>query len=225
MNKKHSCLQDFVVCLGEIKSPQVSLIDDKSVIWKLLQYLQILLNVQHRRLVYGFLTNFTTITFFYVEKNLCSNSYKYYQSQNLKMFHYLSETSSSIDMITTNEQLRKAYFNKDTWKIFTKFLTINIDFYDYIALNINPLDDLLGDRYNIRRKLGRGTIKMVFLLEKNEDNYSNDDLQHCVMKILTHSAYMPYMPNEVKTIQQLKQMNNLDKFNLFFEDLLYASPS
>ncbi|CAF3932652.1 unnamed protein product, partial [Rotaria sp. Silwood1] len=141
------------------------------------------------------------------------------------MFHYLSETSSSIDMITTNEQLRKAYFNKDTWKIFTKFLTINIDFYDYIALNINPLDDLLGDRYNIRRKLGRGTIKMVFLLEKNEDNYSNDDLQHCVMKILTHSAYMPYMPNEVKTIQQLKQMNNLDKFNLFFEDLLYASPS
>ncbi|CAF2803173.1 unnamed protein product [Rotaria sp. Silwood2] len=44
---KHSCLQDFVVCLGEVIPPQVSL-TDKTAIGKTLQHLQILLNLQQR---------------------------------------------------------------------------------------------------------------------------------------------------------------------------------
>ncbi|CAF4714545.1 unnamed protein product, partial [Rotaria sp. Silwood2] len=79
------------------------------------------------------------------------------------MFNYLSATSSSIDTITTTEQSRQTYFNKDTWEIFMKFLTMNANFYEYTQLNINSLDDLLGDKYNIRRKLGIDLTAMVFL--------------------------------------------------------------
>jgi hypothetical protein len=56
-------LQDFVVCVGEIKGPHVA-ISDKSAKGQILQYLQTLLTVQDRERIYGFLTNFTYITFF-----------------------------------------------------------------------------------------------------------------------------------------------------------------
>ncbi|CAF4589510.1 unnamed protein product [Rotaria sp. Silwood2] len=221
---KHSCLQDFVVCLGEVKSPQVSLADE-SVIGQTLQHLQMLLNLQKREKIYGFLTNFKHITFFYIEANEFDHSIKYYKSQDLEMFNYLPATSSSINTITTTEQSRQVYINEDTWKILTKFLTMNIDFYEYTQFNINPLDDLLGDKYNIRRKLGIGATAIVFLLEKNEDNYSNDDLQHCVIKIFRKHSYSEVLSNELKITAQLKQFNNSSKFNLFFEDTLYSPPT
>ncbi|CAF3775944.1 unnamed protein product [Rotaria sp. Silwood1] len=219
---KHSCLQDFVICLGEVNSSQVSL-TDKSVIGQTLQHLQMLLNLQQRERIYGFLTNFTHITFFYIEAEKFDHTINYYKSQDLEMFNYLPATSLSIDTITTTEQLRQAYVNKDTWNIFTKFLTMKANFYEYTQLNINPLDDLLSNRYNIRRKLGIGATAMVFLLEKNENNYSNDDFQHCVMKIFREHSYSKVLSNELKITQQLKQINNSNKFNLFFEDILYSS--
>ncbi|CAF4697490.1 unnamed protein product [Rotaria sp. Silwood2] len=141
------------------------------------------------------------------------------------MFNYLPATSSSIDTITTTEQSRQVYINEDTWKILTKFSTMNIDFYGYTQFNINPLDDLLGDKYNIRRKLGIGATAIVFLLEKNEDNYSNDDLQHCVIKFFRKHSYSEVLSNELKITAQLKLFNNSSKFNLFFEDILYSPPT
>ncbi|CAF5154749.1 unnamed protein product [Rotaria sp. Silwood1] len=85
------------------------------------------------------------------------------------MFTYSSETLSSIDTsttVTTTENARKLDVNKDTWKIFTNFLTMNTNFYQYTRLNIDPHDDLLGDRYMITKKLGFVISSMVYLLEK-----------------------------------------------------------
>ncbi|CAF3773110.1 unnamed protein product [Rotaria sp. Silwood1] len=149
---KHSCLQDFVICLGEVNSPQVSL-TDKSVIGQTLQHLRMLLNLQQRERIYGFLTNFTHITFFYIEAEKFDHTINYYKSQDLEMFNYLPATALSIDTITTTEQLRQAYVNKDTWNIFTKFLTMNANFYEYTQLNINPLDDLLSKFLLFKNKL------------------------------------------------------------------------
>src|SRR5690348_2242429 len=84
--------------------------------------------------------------FFYVEKKSDSNSYEYFQSQELEMFNYFSETLSSIGTSTITENTRKLSVNKDIWKIFLNFFTMNIDFYQYKGLNIDPNDDLLSDR-------------------------------------------------------------------------------
>ncbi|CAF5064303.1 unnamed protein product, partial [Rotaria sp. Silwood1] len=171
INKEDSFLQDFVVCLGNLKSPNVSLSED-SIIEEILQYLKIILTVQCRRIIFGFLSNYTHIKFFGVQKNFDLNSYEYFQNQELEMFNYLSETLSSIDTSTITENKRKLGVNKDTWKIFIQFLTMNFWNYYYNVLEIDPNDDLLGDQYMITKKLVNGYNSMVYLLEKIEDNHS-----------------------------------------------------
>ncbi|CAF3944401.1 unnamed protein product, partial [Rotaria sp. Silwood1] len=171
INKEDSSLQDFVVCLGNLKSPNVSLSED-SIIEEILQYLKIILTVQCRRIIFGFLSNYTHIKFFGVQKNFDLNSYEYFQNQELEMFNYLSETLSSIDTSTITENKRKLGVNKDTWKIFIQFLTMNFWNYYYNVLEIDPNDDLLGDQYMITKKLVNGYNSMVYLLEKIEDNHS-----------------------------------------------------
>ncbi|CAF4421535.1 unnamed protein product, partial [Rotaria magnacalcarata] len=59
------------------------------------------------------------------------------------MFNNYSETSSSTDMLMTNEEWKNKYLNE----------VMNDNLYEYKALNINPRDDLLYNRYNIRKKL------------------------------------------------------------------------
>ncbi|CAF5041271.1 unnamed protein product [Rotaria sp. Silwood1] len=187
INKEDSSLQDFVVCLGNLKSPNVSLSED-SIIEEILQYLKIILIVQRRQFIHGFLSNYTHIKFFRVYKNSDSNSYEYFQSQELEMFNYLSETLSSIDTSAITENKRKLGVNKDTWEIFITFLTMYFCYYHYEGLKIYPDDDLLGDRYMITKKLVNGHNSMVYLLEKIEDNHSTEDSPHYVMKILrTHT--------------------------------------
>ncbi|CAF1164388.1 unnamed protein product [Rotaria sp. Silwood1] len=151
INKEDSFLQDFVVCLGNLKSPNVSLSED-SIIEEILQYLKIILTVQCRESIFGFLSNYTHIKFFHVHKNSYSNSYEYFQSQELEMFNYLSEILSSIDTSTITENKRKLGVNKDTWNIFIEFLTMDFCYYYYEGLQINPDDDLLGDRYMITKE-------------------------------------------------------------------------
>ncbi|CAF3897947.1 unnamed protein product [Rotaria sp. Silwood1] len=226
IDKEVECLQDFVVCLGNIKSPNVSLSED-SIIEEILQYLKIILAVQGREKIYGFLSNCTHIKFFYVKKKSDSNSYEFFQSQQLEMFTYSSEALSSIDTstITTTENTRKLGVNKNTWKIVTNFLTMNIDFYQYTRLNIDPNNDLLRDRYMITKKLGIGVSSMVYLLEKNEDNHSVEDSPHYVMKILKESKYSECFLNEVEMAKKLKRFNDLNKFHLFFQDILYPLSS
>ncbi|CAF4039670.1 unnamed protein product, partial [Rotaria sp. Silwood1] len=69
----------------------------------------------------------------------------------------MTETSSSTGMSRkTTKSSKKLRFNKDTWKIFIKFLTMNNEFYEYTTLDIDAHDDLLDDRYTIRTRLGNG---------------------------------------------------------------------
>ncbi|CAF1278027.1 unnamed protein product [Rotaria sordida] len=219
-DNQNQCLKDFVVCLGELKLPTFS-IDQTLCIGQLLQYMTTLLKIQNREKIYGFLTNFQYMTYYYVEKHQFPNSYTYYKSQHIKMFNYSCKISSINT--TTTEQITNIDFNENGWKLFTKFLTMNSDFYQYTALYINPSIDLLGQRYNIKKKLGNSLSSMVYLLKKNENNYSNDDLQCLVMKICTRSLYLHLFKNEFEIIKQLKQLNNSNKFNLFFEDILNSS--
>ncbi|CAF5065095.1 unnamed protein product, partial [Rotaria sp. Silwood1] len=107
---------------------------------------------QSRKIIFGFLSNYTHIKFFHVHKNSYSNSYEYFQSQELEMFNYLSEILSSIDTSTITENKRKLGVNKDTWNIFIEFLTMDFCYYYYEGLQINPDDDLLGDRYMITKE-------------------------------------------------------------------------
>ncbi|CAF5066520.1 unnamed protein product, partial [Rotaria sp. Silwood1] len=113
IDQEESCLQDFVVCLGNLISPYLSLSVD-SLVEEILQYLTMILAAQNREKIYGFISNYTHIKFFYVQKKSDSNSYEYFQSQELEMFNYLSETLSSIDISTTIENTRKLSVNKDT---------------------------------------------------------------------------------------------------------------
>ncbi|CAF3410211.1 unnamed protein product [Rotaria socialis] len=164
MDKPQSkCFQDFIVCLDELKTPPTSL-DNEVTIGRVLQYLTNALKVQNRRKIYGFLANFTHITFYCTEKKPYSTSYNYYKSQNFKLFDSFSELSSSVGT--------KRNLNKETWKIFTTYLTMNPNFYQYTTLNINPLDDLRGDRYSIskekRLSFALLKVKPVFLLRSVE---------------------------------------------------------
>ncbi|CAF1481836.1 unnamed protein product [Rotaria sp. Silwood1] len=171
-------------------------------------------------MIHGFISNYTHIKFFRVQKNFYSNSYEYFQSQELEMFNYLSETLSSIDTSTITENKRKLAVNKDTWKIFIKFLTMDFGYYDYDGLQIEPNDDLLADRYMITKKLGNRYKSMVYLLEKNQDNHSTEDSQHYVMKILKTDTDSEYLLNEVKITKILKRFNNSNKFYLFFQNII-----
>ncbi|CAF3832116.1 unnamed protein product [Rotaria sp. Silwood1] len=219
INKEDSFLQDFVVCIGNLKSPNVSLSED-SIIEEILQYLKIILTVQRRQFIHGFLSNYTHIKFFRVYKNSDSNSYEYFQSQELEMFNYLSETLSPIDMSAITENKRKLGVNKDTWKMFIEFLTMDFAYYHYEGLKIRPIDDLLGDRYMITKKLINGYKSMVYLLEKNEDNHSAEDSPHSVMKILKTNRDSKYLLNEIKIAKILKRFNDSNKFHLFFQNII-----
>ncbi|CAF4727512.1 unnamed protein product [Rotaria sp. Silwood1] len=225
INQEKSCLQDFVVCLGNLISPYVSF-SANSMIEEILLYLKIILAVQHRETIYGFISNYTHIKFFYVKKKSDSDSYEFFQSQELEMFTYSFEILSSVDTsTTTTENTRKLGVNKDTWKIFTNFLTMNTDFYQYARLKIDPHDDLLGDRYMITKKLGIGVSSMVYLLEKNEDNHSIEDSPYYVMKVLKESECSKCFRQEIKMAKKLKEFNDLNKFHLFFQDILYSLSS
>jgi hypothetical protein len=210
------CVQDFIVCLGQLKTPSTSL-DNEATIGEVLQCLTNVLKVQNRRKIYGFVTNFTHMTFYCAEKKPYSTSYHYYKSQHLEMFNCLSKASSSVGT--------KRKLNKEAWEIFTTFLTMNPDFYQYTTLNINPLDDLRGDRYSISRKLGTGVTSMVYSLVKKQDNYLIDDVENCVIKISKRTTCSESLINELKIIEQLKQSNNQNKFDLFFENVIDSSPA
>ncbi|CAF4296365.1 unnamed protein product [Rotaria sordida] len=97
INKKeeHEALQDFIVCVGELKSPTNS-INSKESMGQLLRYLALILDVQKRVKIYGFLTNVKFIKFFYVTKDPHSSSCHYYESDDkLEMISGLPKPSSS----------------------------------------------------------------------------------------------------------------------------------
>ncbi|CAF3666299.1 unnamed protein product [Rotaria sp. Silwood1] len=63
-----TCLQDFVICLGELKTSTTP-IDNEEAKGQTLYYLKILLEVQDRKKAYGFLTNITHMSNFILYKN------------------------------------------------------------------------------------------------------------------------------------------------------------
>ncbi|CAF1354068.1 unnamed protein product [Rotaria sp. Silwood1] len=91
IDQEEPCLKDFIVSFGNLMSPYVSLSAD-SMIEEILQYLTMILAVQHREKIYGFLSNYIHIKFFYVKKKSDSEWYDFFQSQELEMFTYSSET-------------------------------------------------------------------------------------------------------------------------------------
>ncbi|CAF3770701.1 unnamed protein product, partial [Rotaria sp. Silwood1] len=192
----------------------------ESSIGQMLHYLHLLLDIQNCKKIYSFSINCKQITFFYVEKESKSNLYNYYKSQDLDMFNNYSETSLPVDMIITKEEWKNKYLNEVIWKIFTNFLTMSNNFYEYATLNIDPRDDLFDCRYMIRKKLGIGLTTMVYLLEKKEDNYLIEDSPHYAMKILKENDYSEYFLNEIKITEKLTQFDNSNKFYLFFQDIL-----
>ncbi|CAF4012900.1 unnamed protein product [Rotaria sp. Silwood1] len=218
IEKERQCLQDFIVCLDAFKKSYASLTE--SSIGQMLHYLHLLLDIQNRKKIYGFPINCKQITFFYVEKECKSNLYNNNKSQDLDMFNNYSETSLPVDMIITKEEWKNKYLNEVIWKIFTNFLTMSNNFYEYATLNIDPRDDLFDCRYMIRKKLGIGLTTMVYLLEKKEDNYLIEDSPHYAMKILKENDYSEYFLNEIKITEKLTQFDNSNKFYLFFQDIL-----
>ncbi|CAM4784273.1 unnamed protein product [Rotaria magnacalcarata] len=219
-------LEDFVVFVGDLKAADVRL-TDRAAMGQILQYLKVLIDVQQRQKIYGFLSNYKHMKFFYVEK-LSSNSYEYFESQELEMFSSLSETSSSSSSRSRrkiNQNITNLTINKDSWKIFTKFLTMNYEFYQYRRLNIDPCDDLLTNRYMISKRLGNGLTSTVYLLEKIINKSSVKTLSFYVIKILTNNSYAKYFTTEMKITKELKKFHNSKKFNLYFQDILYSLSS
>ncbi|CAF1928962.1 unnamed protein product [Rotaria magnacalcarata] len=166
-----NCLQDFAVCLGELKCSNKDN-TERRFIGQLLQYLSVLLKKQARPKIYGFLLNNEYIKFYYVERRPNSSDYNYYQSKPLPIYDYSSKKLpiNNRQKITTNEESKKHFhYCEDTWKIFTKFLIMNMDFYRYETLNIDPCDNQLN-KYLITKRLGYGLTSKIYLLNNQENN-------------------------------------------------------
>ncbi|CAF5139368.1 unnamed protein product [Rotaria sp. Silwood1] len=123
---------------------------------------------------------------------------------------------------TINKQLRQIDLNKDTWIIFTKFLIMNMDFYQYTTLIESDINKLFNNKYDIIRKLGSGLTSNVYLLEKNQNNNCLDYGQQCVIKICKQTKYLSLYLYEIKI---MKELNISNRFNLFFENIIDSSPT
>ncbi|CAF0956718.1 unnamed protein product [Rotaria sordida] len=226
IKNEYQCLQDFVVIIGNIKEPTES-IDDIEAKNEILMYLKILLNKQDRNKIYGFLTNNKCIKFFCVKKNSDFYLYDYFESPTLNMFDYLFNVTPSMKMFKTNtsfiEESKNISLNKETWIIFTKFLIMHKDFYEYTTLNINDIHTVLSNRYSIMKTLGKCSTSNFYLLEKTKNNIYSNDTEHCIIKIYRHNEYSSLYLNEIKIIKELKKLNISNNFNLFFEDVISLS--
>ncbi|CAF5062812.1 unnamed protein product, partial [Rotaria sp. Silwood1] len=105
INVEINCLQDFAVCLGELKCSDKDM-TERRFTDQLLQYLSILLTKQMRPKIYGFLLNTEYIKFYYVERRPNPSNYNFYQSKSLPIYDSSSEKSSinNRQKITTNEK-------------------------------------------------------------------------------------------------------------------------
>ncbi|CAF1438600.1 unnamed protein product [Rotaria sp. Silwood1] len=204
IKNEYQCLQDFVVIIGNIKEPTES-IDDIEAKSEILMCLKNLLNKQNRNKIYGFLTNNKSIKFFCVEKNSDFYLYDYFESPTLNMFDYLFNVTPSMKMFNRNtsliEESKNISLNKETWIIFTKFLIMHKDFYEYTTLNINDIHTILSNRYSIMKTLGKCSTSNFYL----------------------HNEYSSLYLNEIKIIKELKKLNISNNFNLFFEDIISLS--
>ncbi|CAF3418248.1 unnamed protein product [Rotaria socialis] len=76
MDVEHQALQDFFICLGELKRSKSAIVTDiDNEIWieQITRYLHHVLDAQNRDEIYGFLTNLDSIRFYRVE-NECRRS-------------------------------------------------------------------------------------------------------------------------------------------------------
>ena len=216
------CLRDFIICIGELKRPGVR-IDAQAGIGQLCKYLTLLLNVQNRKRIYGFLFNLKHITFYCAEMN-GESCYKFYCSEPLDILHDLNEnetkqnrsalsrTTSGLDATT----LTQTVINKEAIKKLIKFLTMEPAFYAYDMLNINPHDFLYKNELYIKYRLGKGVSSIVYGLCDNRHKIGRHAL-----KISTSGRFDGIFKNEIQICRKLKQLTNSDyKFNLFFTNIL-----
>ncbi|CAF3987439.1 unnamed protein product [Rotaria sordida] len=220
MSKQHEVLEDFIICLGEFKKP-TSPIHNTSKADNLFRYMNATLDAQQREKIYGFITNINTIKFFYAEKKNNQDTV-YYESQILVLCNLPKiSVSSSVTGSSVREKqtIEKFNFNDETVKLFIKFFIMDPNFYQYTRLNINPNDYLHDDIFYITMKSGFGATSIVYLLENIKNN------KGAVLKISKHDDYSVYFQNEVQILKKLKKFNILNKFDLFFENIIDSSPS
>ncbi|CAF1546660.1 unnamed protein product, partial [Rotaria sordida] len=219
-SKQHEVLEDFIICLGEFKKP-TSPIHNTSKADNLFRYMNATLDAQQREKIYGFITNINTIKFFYAEKKNNQDTV-YYESQILVLCNLPKiSVSSSVTGSSVREKqtIEKFNFNDETVKLFTKFFIMDPNFYQYTRLNINPNDYLHDDIFYITMKSGFGATSIVYLLENIKNN------KGAVLKISKHDDYSVYFQNEVQILKKLKKFNILNKFDLFFENIIDSSSS
>jgi len=228
---EHESLQDFVVCIGELKASGTSnVINGPDPVGPLCLYLTCILKVQKRGKVYGFLTDINNIRFYYAEQNE-NQSIVYYQSKNFKMFNYLSKTttttsSSSLSSVTRTGTIASTRcYNDRTLKLFIKFLTMGTNFYGYTTLNINTKDYLYDDIFYIKMRSGTGATSFVYSLENICNNQSANYPKYSIIKISKHEKYSDYFLNEVNILKKLKESNHSKDFDLFFENVFDSSPT
>ncbi|CAF4848319.1 unnamed protein product [Rotaria magnacalcarata] len=200
-------------------------IDD--VIWveQIARYLTFVLKVQNRDKIYGFLTNLDYIRFYRVEKK-DSTYCNYYRSKVFDMFRMPPKpTSSSTNVIQPNPGPEERYLNKDTIKLFIKFLTMNASFYEYTMLNIRPDDDLLGGNYYIQSILGNGATSVTYRFIQNNYNQSPATSKVLALKISKHHDYEKIFKNEANILGQLKIVNNSNNIHLFYENFCPTQPT
>jgi hypothetical protein len=222
---EHESLQDFVVCIGEQKaSAKPKVINGPDPVGQMCLYLTCILKVQQRGKVYGFITDINSIRFYYAEQNE-NQSIVYYQSDDFKMFNYLSKTtaSSSSSVNRTGTTASTRCYNDGTLKLFIKFLTMGTNFYGYTTLNINTKDYLYDDIFYIKMRLGTGATSFVYLLESTCNNQLANNPKCSIMKISKHEKYSDYFLNEVNILKKLKELNHSNKFDLFFQNVVHSS--
>lgn len=132
--------------------------------------------------------------------------------------------SKSISNGFNQSTTTKTFINVETIRIFIKFLTMNPSFYGYTMLNVNPADNLYGDQFVIKTRLGTGFNSIAYLLFNRDYERSNRNRKSRVMKISNSNRHNEIFLNEVNILKQLKQIMNPHNFYSFFSNILYWSP-
>ncbi|CAF3027220.1 unnamed protein product, partial [Rotaria sp. Silwood2] len=220
-----NCLQDFVVCLGELKRPEECINEDKYV-GQLCYYLDSVLQVQNRTKVYGFITNLREIRFYYALKDNTKNSpvMTFYRSETLQIFNKPStSTPPAKKKKKLNQQSKQSDLNKNTIETFIKFLMMDFSFYEYKRLNIKPNDYLYQDEYRIKQRLGSGATSMAYLLVNKDYHESDNHYIFHVIKISRTHDNEKHFKNEIEIYKQLKTIDS-NNFNKFFSNIIASSP-
>ncbi|CAF3410264.1 unnamed protein product [Rotaria socialis] len=138
MDVEHQALQDFVICLGELKRSKSAIVTDiDNEIWieQITRYLHHVLDAQNRDEIYGFLTNLDSIRFYRVENEryICTVFHP-----RLKRFDAEPHEKDLAFDLVKQKLLARTSISRITTDTTSKAVTTNVSIINDSTVLVNP---------------------------------------------------------------------------------------